>query len=505
MENIKDAIPSGFWERMKKILGEDYDRFYQSYTDENVHALRLNPLKCDERAAVEVTEVFCGDGNPENIRVPWCENGFYYDNDSHPGKSAMHEMGLYYIQEPSAMLVGSLLDVKPGEKVLDLCAAPGGKTTHIVGMMKGEGILVSNEIDAARAKILSRNVERMGIKNCIVTNNSPDELSAVFCGFFDRIVVDSPCSGEGMFKKEEAAVTNWSENNVAMCAERSKSIVDEAVKMLAPGGVMVYSTCTFAPEEDEYIIKYILEKYPFMKLEAPGKPELFSRLSGPVCETEFFSEKPGEGERPSIYRIWPHIHKGEGHFAARLVKSFDAAGQWMESKDEIWETKKDRKKSGTDRTGISVLSKKEKNQVMNSLEELIDTKAYGIDLDRIRLIRDNLWLVPKGSMPDIFSTGVRTVRTGTELGTMKKDRFEPAHALAMTLAKEQAKLVFETDRPEVFLEGNTLACDPALKGWVLVTYRNCPLGFGKASGGVIKNHYPKGLRRSGCIGFEQLQ
>ena len=509
MEDVRSAIPAEFWERMKKILGEDFEKFYNSYEDENVHALRFNPLKCDEALKNAVKDMFCDD------KVPWCEDGYYYDNDKHPGRNALHEMGLYYIQEPSAMVVGSLLGAKPGDKVLDLCAAPGGKTTHIAGQLGGKGLLVSNEIDAARAKILSRNVERMGIKNCIVTNNSPDELSSVFCGFFDRIVVDSPCSGEGMFKKEEAAVANWSQGNVEMCSERSKTIVDEAVRMLSPGGVMVYSTCTFAVEEDEYIIKYILEKYPFMKLEPPENPDGFSTLSKPVCETDFFDTRGGAS---AVFRIWPHVQKGEGHFAARLVKNavssgdtaacavtgaeFETVGSLPESdragvKDRKKQGKKSLKKIGGQSSGAGyrVPTKSELEAVKDFIKDCIITEAFSADEESIRMMRDTVWLLP--DVPMSVFAGARTVRCGIELGIIKKDRFEPGHALAMALNNSQVKSAHETDRPEVFLEGNTLECENSLKGWVLVTYKGLPLGWGKASGGVIKNHYPKGLRRTG--------
>ena len=470
---------------MKAVLKDDFESFYDSYENENVHALRINPLKCNGTLREEVILNYCKEP------VTWCTEGYYYDEDSHPGRSAFHEMGLFYIQEPSAMLVGELAGAKPGERVLDLCAAPGGKTTHLAGQLRGEGLLVSNEIDYTRAKILSRNVERMGIKNCVVTSASPDQLSKVFYGFFDRIVVDSPCSGEGMFKKEEAAVSNWSEGNVAMCAERSKTIVDEAVKMLAPGGVMVYSTCTFALEEDEYIIKYILENYPYMKLSQPEDQDLFEGLSGPVCESEYFREHSVDGKTPAIYRIWPHINTGEGHFAARLVKS----GQKQESVfSDTGETvdipnAKEVRKGGKDKKSKKTAGAFDLKPVL----EFFDGNITGITVNtgRIRTIADSLWLIP-----DIPAGDIKTLRFGLELGMMKKDRFEPAHAFAMALDPGQVKNVFETEDPASYLAGNTIGCDGDNKGWVLITHKGAPLGWGKASGGVIKNHYPKGLRRT---------
>ena len=499
--NIKNEIPAEFWDRMKRVLEEDFDAFYNSYDADNVRALRLNPLKSNDMVMAEVTSEYCTEP------VPWCKDGFYYDSERRPGKDALHEAGAYYIQEPSAMAVGTLLDAKPGERVLDMCAAPGGKTTHIAGQMCGEGLLVSSEIDSVRAKILSRNVERLGIKNCIVTNNAPDELAEVFPGFFDRILVDSPCSGEGMFKKEEAAVSNWSVDNVKMCAERSKGIVDAAVKMLSEGGVLVYSTCTFAPEEDEYIIKYILDKYPFMRMYPSDDPVFATLLSHNICEEETFC-----GDNPGIYRIWPHIHKGEGHFIARLVRDSGRSavlgsngdpacidtcvdGSKMEAIRSLGPTeeyrgkaKKREKKSGYS-TGVT----KEQMKVFLSFleqEPYIDPNRFPVQ--RLRMSRDTLWLIPE-SCPALAD--LRVIRQGLELGTFKKDRFEPAHAYAMALTGKELENSFETEDPEIFLSGNTYQCGEGLKGWIPVTYKDLPLGWGKAGGGVIKNHYPKGLRR----------
>ena len=397
------------------------------------------------------------------------------------------------------MAVGTLLDAKPGERVLDMCAAPGGKTTHIAGQMRGEGLLVSSEIDSVRAKILSRNVERMGIKNCIVTNNAPDELAKVFPGFFDRILVDSPCSGEGMFKKEEAAVSNWSADNVRMCAERSKTIVDAAVMMLAEGGVLVYSTCTFAPEEDEYIIKYILDKYPFMRMYPSDDPVFVSGLSHNICGEETFC-----GDNPGIYRIWPHIQKGEGHFMARLVRDSSGAGSGFSFDDGAEDRKigniqehrsqdgrRNKKKDKKTEHGTAVSA--DRYKIFADFiggEEDMDLSDYPIE--RLKMTGDTLWLLPEG-VP--ATDGLKVIRYGTELGVFKKDRFEPAHAYAMALTDKELEKSFETEDPEIFLTGNTYQCAAELKGWIPVTYKGLPLGWGKAGGGVIKNHYPKGLRR----------
>ncbi|CAM5193217.1 NOL1/NOP2/sun family putative RNA methylase OS=Ureibacillus acetophenoni OX=614649 GN=SAMN05877842_10619 PE=3 SV=1 [Ureibacillus acetophenoni] len=234
-------LPEPFLLKMKNLLQDEFEAIIQSYDDEKSHALRVNTLKIDIDEFLHK--------NPFTLeRIPWVETGFFYTHNDRPGKHPYHESGLYYIQEPSAMAVGEFVDPKPGERVLDLCAAPGGKTTHLASKMKGEGFLLSNEIHPARAKILSQNVERMGIKNTVVTNETPERLAERFPSFFDRILVDAPCSGEGMFRKDEEAREHWSLENVEICASRQIDILKSAATMLKPGGRLVYSTCTFSPE-----------------------------------------------------------------------------------------------------------------------------------------------------------------------------------------------------------------------------------------------------------------
>jgi NOL1/NOP2/sun family putative RNA methylase len=237
-------LPQLFLDRMKQMLEEEYPAFLNSYEDARYQALRINPSKTD-------TDRFTEETSFHLQPVPWEANGFYYEKEDQPGKHPYHEAGVYYIQEPSAMAPAAYLDAQPGEKVLDLCAAPGGKSTQIAAAMQGKGLLVSNEIHPARAKILSENIERMGIRNAMVTNESPQALASVFTEYFDRIMVDAPCSGEGMFRKNEQACDEWSPENVKTCAARQQEILSCAASMLRPGGRIVYSTCTFAPEENE--------------------------------------------------------------------------------------------------------------------------------------------------------------------------------------------------------------------------------------------------------------
>ena len=248
-------LPAEFADRMKQMLGNEYEEFEACYDREKYRALRFNPLKGEVSAFLEQT--------PFSLTsVPWSEYGYYYDAEDTPGKHSYHEAGVYYIQEPSAQTPAVLLEALPGERVLDLCSAPGGKATQIAAAMKGEGLLICNEYVPSRAKILSENIERMGIRNALVLNETPQKLASVFAGYFHRIMVDAPCSGEGMFRKNEEAYTEWSPENVQMCADRQDEILEAAATMLLPGGRMVYSTCTFAPLENECAIARFLQKYP---------------------------------------------------------------------------------------------------------------------------------------------------------------------------------------------------------------------------------------------------
>ena len=338
----EEMLPEEFCSRMRKMLGEEYPAFLESYEGKRYQALRLNPLK----------------GNPEGFfartgleleQVPWCREGFYYGDGTdaiarQPGKHPYHEAGVYYIQEPSAMAPVEYLDARPGMRILDLCAAPGGKSTQIAGKMQGQGILVSNEIHPARAGILSENMERMGVRNGIVTNETPGRLAEHFPEYFDRILVDAPCSGEGMFRKNDGAAEEWSLQNVRMCAERQDEILEEAYRMLAPGGRLVYSTCTFAPEEDEGSVAGFLMRHsdihvvlaePFPGMEAGRAEWLDENFSDEHAEQ--ISERVSEqlaGQIGRTIRLWPHHLKGEGHFAAVLEKKGEPEDRVFPGKEE---------------------------------------------------------------------------------------------------------------------------------------------------------------------------
>lgn len=462
-------LPETFMEKMKGLLGEEADAFFKSYEDDRALGLRINPIKADPR------EFFRN--SPFLLEpVPWALEGFYYQAGQRPGKHAYHEAGVYYIQEPSAMAVTELLDPKPGEKILDLCAAPGGKTTHIAGRLKGEGFLLSNEIHPARAKILAQNVERMGVVNAVVTNEDSRSLALKFPGFFDRIVVDAPCSGEGMFRKDEAARLEWSPDHVTACAKRQQEILFHAASMLKPGGTMVYSTCTFSPEENEQVIEEFLLSHPEFSIADRGERPGLSR----GCA---LWSKAGTKALDKTYRIWPHKSEGEGHFLAVLTKE---EGDCLEKKQIYPSYLKDK----------SVWK-----EVEAFLKDFLVKPDDFLNRNEYILFGEQLYLLP----PEMIDLkGIKVIRPGLHMGTIKKNRFKPSHALALSLKKEAVLqwVNIPADQEDMvkYLKGHTLQ-EPVPwpsklngKGWVLVEADGYSIGFAKLAGSILKNHYPKGLR-----------
>ncbi len=428
-------LPEQFLERMKHQLGVEYPAFLQSLERPRAVALRFNPLKGEAPTLPFV-------GEP----VPWEPVGFYYAPAARPGLHPYHEAGVYYLQEASAMAPVALLDPQPGERVCDLCAAPGGKTTQIAGRMAGEGFLLCNEINPKRAKILSRNIERMGVANALVTNEHPEKLSQRFQGFFDRVLVDAPCSGEGMFRKEEAAVTDWSQETVEMCARRQAEILHSAARMVRPGGRLVYSTCTFAPEEDEGAVAAFLESHPEFTPE--------------VIDAPWFVPVENGG-----HRMWPHKLLGEGHFAAVLRKSGGEEGE-----------------------PAPLAGERLPKEWVSFAKELEIRLPEGKAL----LFGQNLYWAPE-EMPDLG--GLKVLRPGLELGEVKKGRFEPAHGLALWLRGCATEHILDPEGAEIaaYMGGNVIPGGE--KGWCLVKVGDYSIGWAKGDGNWLKNHYPKGLRR----------
>lgn len=457
-------LPQEFLSRMQGMLGEEYNDFLESYEQENKHSLRVNPLKKNTICKEVYKLPFASEG------VAWEPNGFYYDQEEQPGKHPFHEAGVYYIQEASAMAPVHYLEAGPGEKILDLCAAPGGKSTQIAAALQGEGLLVCNEIHPARAKILSENVERMGIRNALVLNETPQNLADRFEEYFDRILVDAPCSGEGMFRKNNDACDEWSLDNVQICADRQDEILDAAAGMLKPGGRLVYSTCTFAPAENEGTISRFIERHPDF-LIVPV--EMFEGMSRGVRE---WVENPAEGIENTI-RLWPHKVKGEGHYLAVLQKN----GQTSEGYQ------------GFCKYGIQQgVKEKECKEFLEFKDEYIKSDLKGI----LITFGEQLYLAPDG-LPSLHK--LKVLRPGLHLGTMKKNRFEPSHALALALGAEDVKnyinLPSEGQDIRSYLNGMTLQTEGD-KGWYLICVDGYSIGWGKYAGGILKNHYPKGLRKN---------
>ena len=581
-------LPEAFVERMRRMLGAEYEAFAETFGEERSQALRLNPLKrgADGRSAAAKygADGSCGlgerdgstsraAGNPVSSKVPWAEDGYYYRSEEQPGKHPFHEAGVYYIQEPSAMAPAELLDVKPGERVLDLCAAPGGKSTQIAAKLQGRGILICNEIHPARARILSENIERMGICNACVTNETPEHLAELFPVFFDKILVDAPCSGEGMFRKNEAACHEWSPENVELCAKRQDKILDQAAGMLRPGGKLVYSTCTFAPEEDEGSVARFLCRHSDFTVLPIDKERLGlagcdggAEYPGPAdMMLEHGNESDAEavfGFRPEMtLRIWPQRVRGEGHYAALLQKAgvrervlggIDVQkGSDRENALVGTDVQKgsDRENAlvgtdvqkGSDREnalgGIDVQRGSDRENALvgadvqkgmrgrkagqdkdmeaffsfcrENLQPSILSKAEGDDSfyagigravgmgEEVRILRfgENVYLVP-AMTPSL--RGLKVLRPGLQLGTLKKNRFEPSHALALALPPAYAAHVRNLDIPDqlvkAYLKGQTFPAQGE-KGWYLICVDGFSIGWGKLAGGIMKNHYPIGLRR----------
>lgn len=479
-------LPIEFEKKMKAFLGDEWEEFLYSYDNNRFQALRFNTLKVGKNKSVEeeiagIMDKLC---IPMDKKVTWANDAYYYDEEKRPGKHPYHEMGLYYIQEPSAMSAAALLAPKPGMRVLDLCAAPGGKSTQLATYLGDSGLLVSNEINTQRSRILSQNIERMGIKNAIVTNEDSFVLASHFPSFFNAIQVDAPCSGEGMFRKLPEAVNEWSPQNVEICAARQKEILDNAATMLKAGGTIVYSTCTFSKEENEDVIEYFLQEHP-----------------------DFTVEK--------LERFWPHKQDGEGHFVAKLVRSGGFLSEEENAtndrtvtlaedttvKGKISGKKVNRKNKRTGKKDTSGISKEN----MELLKEFLDTTltvymAEWIINGKLVMFGDQLYRLPD---IDVDLKGLKIQRAGLHIGEFKKNRFEPSHSLALALKYSEAKNVVKLtcDDPQTtgFFNGQSVMLSDGQaaeckKGWALVCVDGYPAGWGKVNGAQVKNHYPKGLR-----------
>lgn len=475
-------LPIEFEKKMKAFLGNEWDDFLYSYDNNRFQALRFNTLKVQSpEERMRILKVL---GISSDKRVSWADEAYYFDENVRPGKHPYHEMGLYYIQEPSAMSAAALLAPKPGMRVLDLCAAPGGKSTQLATYLGDRGLLVSNEINTQRSRILSQNIERMGIKNAIVTNEDSFVLASHFPGFFNAIQVDAPCSGEGMFRKLPEAIEQWSMENVAICATRQKEILDNAAVMLKPGGVIVYSTCTFSKEENEDVIEYFLERHPDFTLE-------------------------------EMERFWPHKVDGEGHFVAKLVRrgsvnelgaDYDVCEDSCNKVEDTGlkvdrKTKKNKNSKNRKNETKPALTKENMKLLSEFLDETIsEDVAAWIKNSRLVMFGEQLYRLPD---MEVDIKGLKVQRAGLHIGEFKKQRFEPSHSLALALklndAKNLVKLTCDNPQTIGFFNGQSVVLSDeqtaeCKKGWALVCVDGYTAGWGKVNGTQVKNHYPKGLR-----------
>lgn len=456
-------LPVEFLDKMKKLLGEsEFNEFVESYNSPRYYGLRVNTLKVDVPEFLRIS--------PFELKpVPWTRDGFYYPEGESPGKHPYYHAGLYYIQEPSAMLPGKVLDAQPGENVLDICAAPGGKTVQIAAGMKGKGLLVANDINAERVKALVKNIELCGVKNTIVTNESPAKLALNFPGFFDRILVDAPCSGEGMFRKDEDAARSWEKFKCERCSGMQWEILQSVDKMLKPGGYLVYSTCTFSPEENERMISSFINKfknYEIWEIEKtagiqPGRPDW----------------SDGNSELAKTARLWPHKLKGEGHFVA-LLRKIDC--------DEAVE-----ERIVHSCTKEAEIPEKYLKVFNSFVEENLNSHIEG----NFYMRGGNLYHLPV-KMPDL--SGLKVAKFGWYLGEFNNERFEPSHSMIAAMKEKDVKRIvdFDADSREVlaYLKGETLLIGGE-KGYTGICVNGYTLGWAKQTGDMLKNLYPKGWRK----------
>ncbi|TCZ74285.1 rRNA cytosine-C5-methyltransferase [Paenibacillus albiflavus] len=492
-------LPSAFTDKMKHMLQEEFTDFMASYDEPRLFGLRINGIKLSpEEFQAKKREDF------HLTPIPWADHGFYYQEENRPGKHPYYHAGLYYIQEPSAMLPVELLDVQPNDRVLDLCAAPGGKSTQIAAKLGGTGTLVVNDIHSDRVKALVKNLELIGVRNSIVLNERPERMMSTFASFFDKILIDAPCSGEGMFRKEEDMARQWEKHGVEVCSAMQHDLLRQAAAMLAPGGTIVYSTCTFSPEENEMQIAAFLDDHPEFEVVAPSAALAGAGLSTGRPEWVSGAAKGSAADAVSrTVRLWPHRLKGEGHFAAALRLS--AAPAPAEA-------------GASHAAAAKPAAKHRGGGPAKAAADLAPLHAWAAVELRFPLLEEgklvsfgeHVYMQPHG-IPNL--AGIKVVRPGWYIGSLHKGRFVPAHALAMGIRESEAVriLPLSVDDPRIirYLKGETLEVDEAelklhspvasnkmapAKGWSLVTVDGYPVGWGKWLDGMMKNEYPQGWR-----------
>ena len=440
-EQTNQQLPKEWIEQLRPLLGQELPDFLHSYDQLPARGLRIRAGTKPPKDAEEP--------------VPWAENAFYLPLDSALGAHPLHEAGAFYLQEPSAMAAAAALRPRPGDRVLDLCAAPGGKSTQLAAYLQGSGMLVCNEPVPGRAQVLSRNIERLGVPNAVVVSMLPEQLSIRWPGFFDRILVDAPCSGEGMFRRHPETRQEWTPASPAGCAQRQSHILRHAAMMLRPGGMLAYSTCTFNPVENEAVIEGFLGDHPGFSLMPFSLPGL------PACG--------------GTLRLWPHRIRGEGHFVALLRKA-----------DEEEAILPSRKRKGQEAPSLPSPGKNDASTAAAFLKEHFASSFYPNALFAGKIVQ-----TPE-ELPPLH--GVKTLRVGLQLGEMKGRVFVPDHALALYCPSRYSIPLLE-EEARLYQAGQTLPAPDDARGFCTPTLEGIALGWAKASGGQLKNHYPKGLRR----------
>ena len=434
---MNTSFPEAFVNRMRFQLGNELSAFLHALEEPPVRGIRLNSLKLTAATSVYTKQQ----------RIPWAENGYYLPAESDAGASILHAEGAFYIQEPGAMIPAAVLNALPGEKILDLCAAPGGKSTQIACAMRGCGLLVCNEPVPKRAQILSGNIERMGLPNTVVTCAMPDQLAESWPEGFDAVLVDAPCSGEGMFRRDPETRKEWTKEKASGCAERQREILAAAARLVRPGGRLIYSTCTYNPEENEVNAKWFTE-----------------------CFTDFQSfpfSLPGIEAPDGMYTCYPHVLAGEGQFVAAFRKDGKKASLLPE-----------------DRT-LRRPTKAEEDTFRSSFPALPEaTHVFGKTMISMK------------QLPEL--KGIKTLRAGLHLGEVRGKIAIPDHAAAMCFnVPDMQTEELSPDHAVKYMGGETIPGDA--EGWTLLKYQGLVIGWGKGSEGVIKNHYPKGLRNQRLI------
>lgn len=463
-------LPETYEKKLKSLLGEEYDAYLSGFDRAYGQTLRWNPLK---KMPAEFLRRFAMQP------VPWCETGYYYEGEERLSMHPYYYGGVYYLQEPCAMAPASFLPVRPGDRVLDLCAAPGGKTTALAGKLQGEGVLIANDISISRCKALLKNMELAGVRNAMILCEEPSKLEKPFQGYFDSILVDAPCSGEGMFRKDGSMAADWSPEAVEKYSRIQKELVSRAAKMLRPGGHLLYSTCTYSPEENEQVVETLLTRG-FVLKELPS----FSGVDSGHPEWSV----TGDEQLKHCRRFWNHRVQGEGQFAALLQKTGEESGSLEQRQNGEIPRSNKRKKT-------SPALRDTKSGATEEMRDFLRSCSMELPEKRLQFLEERAFLLPE-ALPDM--RGIRIVRSGLYLGDCKKKRFEPSQALAHALSLDHfqnvLRLSVEDERVEKYLRCETIEAE-GKDGWVLVCVDEYPLGWGKRSRGILKNKFHPGWRK----------